>query len=154
MTKGRMVLVAAMLLGSLGAARPADDPAKIPNARQTTEKFLAAALAGKTKEAAALGEPGKAYSREEKIQEFADLDTKKLALVRVLADDQAALAITENVANTKSKEEGPLAIRLVKKDNRWLIHDVDFGMKTTAKNLQRFLREHPKAKPIAPEKID
>ncbi len=152
MTKRRMVLVAVVLLGSLGPARPADDPTKIPDARQTTEKFLAAALAGKAKEAAALGEPGKAYSREKKIEEFADLNAKKLTLVRVLADDQAALAITENVVSSKRGEEGPLAIRLVKKGNRWLIRDVDFGTRATAKNLQRFLKEHPKAKPVEAKK--
>jgi hypothetical protein len=152
MTKWRVMLVAAVLLDSLGLVRAADDPTKVPDARQTTERFLAAALAGRAKEAAALGEPGKSYDREEKIKEFADLDAKKLALARVLADDQAALAITEEVVETKRGQKGPLSIRLVKKDNRWLIRDVDFGEKSAAKNLQRFQREHPKAKPVDPKK--
>ncbi|HEY7426539.1 MAG TPA: hypothetical protein VH682_20055 [Gemmataceae bacterium] len=154
MMKWRVLLAAAVFLGFLGIARSADDRTKVPDARQTTEKFLAAALAGKTKEAAALGEPGKSYNREEKIKEFEGLNVfgKKLALTRVLADDQAALAITEKVVETKRGQEGPLSIRLVKKDNRWLIRDVDFGEKSAAKNMQRFQREHPKAKPVDPKK--
>jgi hypothetical protein len=152
MTKWRVTLVAVVLLGSIGPARPANDPSKVPDARQTTEKFLAAALAGRTKEAAALGEPGKSYNREEKIKEFAGLDAKKLALVRVLADDQAALAITEKVVETKRKQKGPLSIRLIKIDDRWLIRDVDFGEKSAEKNLKRFQREHPKAKEVPAKK--
>ncbi len=152
MMKWRVTLVSVVLLGSVGPAWPADDPSKVPNARQTTEKFLAAALAGRTKEAAALGEPGKSYNREEKIKEFANLDAKKLALVRVLADDEAALAITEKVAETKRGQEGPLSIRLIKKDDRWLIRDVDFGKKSAAKNLKRFQREHTKAKAVPAKK--
>jgi hypothetical protein len=154
MTKWRMTLVVAGLLGSLGPARPADDPTKVPDARQTTEKFLAAALAGRAKEAAALGEPGQSPSREQKIKEFEGFNVfgKKLALARVLADEQAALAITEDVVETKRGQKGPLSIRLVKKDNRWLIRDVDFGEKSAAKNLQRFQREHPKAKAVEPKK--
>lgn len=156
MTKWRVVLVAAVLLGFLGIARPENDRTKVPDARQTTEMFLAAALAGKIKEAAALGEPGKSYNREEKIKEFEGLNVfgKKLALARVLADDQAALAITEKVVETKRGQEGPLSIRLVKKDNRWLIRDVDFGKKSAAKNLQRFQKERPKAKDVIPQKAE
>lgn len=152
MTKGRMILIAASLLSFDGLARPADDPTKIPDARQTAEKFLAAALAGRAKEAAALGEPGKAYSREGKIKEFQDLDAKQLALVRVLADDRAALAITENVVETKRNQKGPLSIRLIKKDKRWLIRDVDFGTEQATKNVKRFQGEHPNGKEILPKK--
>ncbi|MGH7174579.1 MAG: hypothetical protein ACRELF_08440 [Gemmataceae bacterium] len=157
MTKRRRVLVAAiLLLATLVSAPPnvqgADDRNKALDARQTTEKFLAASLAGRLKEAASLGEPGKSYDREEKIKEFRDLDAKKLALVRLLVDDQFALAITEAVVETKRNQKGPLSIRLVKKDKRWLIRDVDFGTKSAEKNLKRFQREHPKAKVVLPKK--
>jgi hypothetical protein len=152
MPQWRVVLIAASLLGFAGSARPADDVTKVPDARQTAEKFLAAALAGRAKEAAALGEPGKAYSREKKIEEFQDLNAKKLTVVRVFADDQVALAITENVVETKRNQKGPLSIRLIKKDKRWLIRDVDFGTEQAEKNMMRFQREHPNGKEVLPKK--
>ena len=159
MTKRRVVFLAALLLASLLTSRPsrilgADDRKKALDAVQTTEKFLADALAGRNKEAAALGEPGKAYSREEKIKEVGELGVKKLALVRVLADDQAALAITEQVVEPKRHQKGSLQIRLIKKDKHWLIRDVDFGAVQEERNLKRFQREHPKAKEIEIPKKD
>lgn len=145
------VLLVALAVGGPSRSRGEDDPTKVPDARQTTESFLAAALSGRAKEAAVLGEPGKAYSREEKIKEITGLGVEKLALARVLADDQYALVITENVVEPKRRQEGPLSIRLVKKDNRWLIRDVDFGKEQAAKNVQRFQRERPKAKVVIPK---
>jgi hypothetical protein len=154
MTKWCVILIVTVLLGFINPAWSADDSSKVPDARQTVEKFLAAALAGRTKEAAALGEPGKSYDREAKIKEFEGLNVygKKLTVARVLADEQAALAITEKVVETKKGQEGLLSIRLIKKDKRWLIRDVDFGEKSATKNLQRFQREHPKSKDVEPKK--
>ena len=70
LNRGKGLRAAVLLLGLL-VSRPsgvegADDPPKAPDARQTTETFLAAALAGRAKQAAAMGEPGSAYSREGK----------------------------------------------------------------------------------------
>src|SRR5262249_1357806 len=132
-----MLAVVLVLLAFHAPARSAakgdDDPTKIPDARQTAQTFLNAALTGRTKEAAALGEPGKSYSREGKMKEFRELDAEKLAFVSVHADDQYALAITQKVAEKKRKQEGQLTIRLVKKDKRWLIRDVDFRTEEAAK---------------------
>lgn len=157
MTKRRVILLAALLLTGGLTPRPssvkaADDQEKDLDAVQTTEKFLADALAGRNKEAAALGEPGKAYSREGKIKEVGNLGVGKLALVRVLADDEAALAITEQVVEPKRKQKASLQIRLIKKDKRWLISDVDFGVEQEERNLKRFQREHPKGKDVTPKK--
>src|SRR5689334_23069586 len=137
--RDRHVMVAAVLvlLAFLGPARSAavgaDDPTKGPDARQTAQKFLDAALAGRAKEAAALGEPGKSYSREGKMKECQDIGVEKLAFVIVNADDQFALAITEKIVEPKRKQEGQLTLRLVKKDKRWLIRDVDFRTEEKAK---------------------
>lgn len=157
MTKRCGVLLAALLLPEIWISaqsrlQGADDRRKPLDAVQTAEKFLADALAGRNKEAAALGEPGRAYSREGKIKEVGCLGVKKLALVRVLADDQVALAITEEVVEPKRKQKGSLQIRLVNKDKRWMIRDVDFGAKQEERNLKRFQREHPKAKDMIPKK--
>lgn len=157
MKKRRVALLTAFVLAGALISKPpsiqgADDPTKTLDAVKTTEKFLADALAGRNKEAAALGEPGKAYSREGKIKEVGSLGVKKLALVRVLADDQAALAITEEVVEPKRNQKGSLQLRLIKKDKRWLIRDVDFGAVQEERNLKRFQREHPKAKVVIPKK--
>lgn len=157
MAKRRLVLVAALLLAGLLASETsrlqgADDRKKDLDAVQTTEKFLADALAGRAKDAATLGEPGKAYSREGKIKEITGLGVKKLTLVRVLADDQAALAITEQVIEPKRQQKGSLQIRHIKKDKRWLVRDVDFGAVQEERNLKGFQREHPKAKVLIPKK--
>jgi hypothetical protein len=154
-------LVAALLLLEILASgqsrlQGADDAKKAPDALQTARAFLNFALTGQTKAAANLGEPGKSYDREEKIKEFERLDPKKpLAIVRFEADDEYALAITESVKEVRRKgktREGPLSIRLVKKDGRWLIRDIDMGSKSAAMNLERFRREHPKAKVVIPKK--
>lgn len=160
MSKRCVECVAALfLLGALlrgqSKLQGADDGKKAPDALQTAQAFLNFALTGQTRAAADLGEPGKAYSREKKIKEFERLDTKKPpAIVRFLADEEYALAITESVAEKLrkgKKQEGPLSIRLVKKDERWRVRDVDMGNKSAAKNLERFLRERPKAKVILPK---
>lgn len=156
-TKRRVVLLAALLLPEISIPAQlrlhgADDRQKPLDAVRTTEKFLADALAGRNKEAAALGEPGHAYSREDKIKEVGGLGVKKIALVRVLADDRTALAITEPVVEPKRKQKGSLQIRLVNKDKRWMIRDVDFGAIQEERNLKRFQREHPKAKEMIPKK--
>ena len=163
MTKQCVVLVAALLLPGLllsvqSKLRGADDGKKAPDALQTVKAFLNFAFTGQTKAAAELGESGKSYSRESKIKEFEKLDAKMPPdIVRFLADDEYALAITEPVVakekrRDRTREGGPLSIRLVKKGNRWLIRDVDGTKEQADENLKRFQRERPKAKVVIPKK--
>jgi hypothetical protein len=159
MTKRCEVLVAALLV--LGLLLPvqsklqsADNGKKAPDALQTTKAFLNFAFTGQFKAAAELGAPDKSYNREEKIKEFEKLDAKKPPdIVRFLADDEHALAITEPVITKDKKQGGPLEIELVKKDNRWLVRDIDLQGKDHAeKNLKRFQRRYPQAKVLIPKK--
>jgi len=164
MTKRRVMLVITLvLLGLLIVVQPnlqgADEDKKAPDALQTTKAFLNSFFTGQAKAAAELGEPGKAYSREEKIKRaFEKLEaTKPPAIVRFLADDEHALAITDPVLEKSKKRDGrrhggPLSIRLVKKDNHWLVRDVDGTKEQADKNLERFQRERPKAKVVIPKK--
>ncbi|MHB1423092.1 MAG: hypothetical protein ACYC3I_07850 [Gemmataceae bacterium] len=158
MTKRRMILLVALLLAGLSTSRlsriqAADEDKKHLDAVQTTEKFLDDGLNGRAKDAAELGEPGKAYSCEDKIKKsFGDLKAEKISLVRVLVDDEFALAITEPVTETKRNQKGSLSLRLIKKEDRWLIRDVDFGDGRAEKNLKRFQRERPKAEVVIPKK--
>jgi len=144
-----MSLVVTGLLVAVGAEQPKE---KERDARQTAETFLTAALAGKAKEAAALGEPGKAWSREDKIKDdFADWKVKKLAITSMHADDDNALVITEKVAG--KKREGPLVIILVKQDKRWLIRDVDHETEDSVKEeLKRFQQKYRQARPVFEKK--
>jgi hypothetical protein len=158
MTKRRMMLLTALLfvcllISRLSIIRAADEDKKPLDAVQTAKKFLDDGLNGRAKEAAELGEPGKAYSREDKIKKsFGVLDAKRIRLVRVVADEEFALAITEPVKETKRNQSGALSIQLVKKDGRWLIRDVDFGDEQADKNLKRFEGERPDAKGVLPKK--
>jgi hypothetical protein len=96
------------------------------DARQTAEAFLEAAVNGKTKEAAALGEPGKFVSREESVREdFALLRLRdtELPLTKLFADDNNALAVTGVVAVPSERLVGPLVLKLVRKDGRWIVSD-------------------------------
>jgi hypothetical protein len=157
MTKRRVLLVALLLAGILVFAQPkslgADDGKKAPDALQTVKAFLNLAFTGQAKVAAELGEPGKSYSRERKINEdFGKVDAKKPPdLVSLHADDEAALAITQPVVTKDKRQAGPLSIRLIKKNERWLVRDVDIGKDRAAKNLKRFQRERPKAKVVIPK---
>jgi hypothetical protein len=151
-----MTLLSVLLLSAIFASSlpGADDGKKAPTALQTAEEFLNYALTGQAKAAAALGEPGKSTGRERSVQKnFGTLDVKNPPrIVRFHADDEYALAITEPVAAKNKKQGGPLSLRLVKKDNRWMIRDVDLGKDQAEKNLKRFQREHPKGKVVLPKK--
>jgi hypothetical protein len=165
MTKRWMMLSAVLLVPGLfssvqSKSRGADEGKKALTALQTTQAFLNYAFSGKAEEAAALGEPGKSYSRPKKIKEFEKLGVKNPpAIVRLLADDEYALAITDPIVSKEKKrdgrkEGGPLSIRLVKKDNRWMIRDVDGKKDQAEKNLKRFQKECPKAKDVIPQKAE
>jgi hypothetical protein len=159
MRRCRVLLLFVLLLSAILVSRPsrlrgADDAKKAPDALQTAEAFLNLAVNGQAKEAAELGEPDKSPSRERSVRKhFGDLDVKKPPrIVSFHADEDYALAITEVVATKNKKQSGPLSLRLVKKDNRWMIRDIDLGEKQASQNLERLKKEHPKAKVVIPKK--
>jgi len=118
--------------------------------RQTVEKFLAAALAGKADDAEALAEPGQITARKIK-DDFRDVTVARLPLgiASLQADDQMALAVTENVTikdPRRGDQKGPLLITVKKIDKGWRVRDVDFGK--TEKRIAAFKKMHPKAKAV------
>lgn len=145
-----MRLATCLLLG-LAQVGLADEPKKKPlSALETVQTYLKLALNGKAKEAAALGEPGKAWSRAEKIRkDFGRLPVKKLKVTRLLANGTGALATTETIKG----ENGFLLITLSHK-GKWLVRDIDLETEDSLKKeLLRFRSKHPKAKEqIKPEK--
>ena len=140
-----------LVIGSIAKAEEKD--ARRGDSRQITKMFLDAALNGRLKEAAAMGEAGKSYSREEAIKQFAELKVKRLKLTDVRANCEDAIAVTEDVKDDRGRE-GPLVLTLVKKNKVWSISDVDLETKNSAKaELERFLKAHPDAKAV-PEPED
>jgi serine/threonine-protein kinase len=112
-----------------------DDKAKQRDARQTAEAFLDAVLAARLKEAAALAQPGQAPSREEKLREFARLAGQKPTIATLTVERDHALATTTPVK--LGDREGPLLIRMVKKDGRWLVREVDHATAAPGKEKDK-----------------
>ena len=130
-----------------------------PSANATTcvRAFLAAALAGKVDEAAALADGDQLPV--EQIRELRDqIKAKKVTVISVLASEtgprKQALAITESVQvakpNPDGRDTGKLVITLAKRDDRgWLVQDIDFESEDSVKGeLDRFLRDFPDAQPV------
>jgi hypothetical protein len=87
------------------------------------------------------------------MKEFLGLGVEKLKVGSVHADEQHALAITEKVVEPKRKAKGQLTIRLVQKDKRWMIRDVDFRTEEGAREqLKQFRRQYPRAQDVPPKK--
>ena len=143
----------AVLLVGLVANADEKDPRR-GDSRQIADMFLDAALNGRLKEAAAMGEAGKAYSREEKIKEFSELKVNSLKLADVRANGEHAIAVTEEVAGDHDRH-GPLVLTLTRKDGLWWIRDVDLETRDSAKReLDRFLKAHPDAKAVPDPKAE
>jgi regulation of enolase protein 1 (concanavalin A-like superfamily) len=128
------------------------------NARTRVQEFLAAALAGKVGEAAALADDQFPVGQ---IRELRDqIKARTVSVVTVLASDtgprKKALAITQRVQVTKAdpdgRDTGKLAITLAKRDDRgWFVEDIDFGSEESIKDeVVRFLKEFPGARPVPP----
>jgi RNA polymerase sigma factor (sigma-70 family) len=135
------------------ADRPAEkkeaEAAKKDPIRQTVEKFLAAALAGKIEEARQVTGP---QVSDKQIKEFTrgrmQVARLPLGIASLEADDTKALAVTDKVTITdaRGKTEGPLLITLDKTDQGWRVRDIDFGK--TDKRIAAFRKQHPGAKPV------
>ncbi|HEY8504191.1 MAG TPA: hypothetical protein VIL46_06380 [Gemmataceae bacterium] len=93
-------LLALALLAPAAAAGAEPPKADARNAREVLEAYGAAALAGKTDEAAALAVPGQSPSHKERIAELKDLlGVKELKIARAYASEkkQEAVALSDKV---------------------------------------------------------
>ncbi len=130
-------------------------PKEKRNARQVAEAYVSAALAGQTKEAMALAEPGQSPSSEARIADLPKrLVVKTLSLPRVYVSDSGrALAVSEVVVLTRAQPDGQdqiqLVVTLALRGGNWLVRDVDFRTPDGAKEqVQRFHRKNPDAKEL------
>lgn len=126
-------IILAFALDALAEDKPKTD------SRTTTERYLAAALAGKTDDAAALAVDGQSPSRKKTVEELkALINANTLKLPTVWADDKKgqAIAVTEEIALMKPTPDGQnkacVIFALVKTDGKWLIKDIDLRSKEKA----------------------
>jgi hypothetical protein len=118
-----------------------------PDARQTVEAFLDAAIAGKVEQAL-----GNATISENKVKDFQKAGIKRVDISIVLADDSEALTISEPIELDK-EGKGHMLLYLLKKDGRWKVRDIDFEPAEKAIRKQRdFLESHPEAKAVKARK--
>lgn len=122
--------------------------------RTTSERYVAAALTGKTDEAADLAVKGaspQSPSKKEWIGEFAKLlDAKTVRFPTAYVAADAALVVSEAVklvmAQPDGTNNGLLVFAVVKSDGRWLVRDIDFRTEESLKaQVESFRKKHPEA---------
>jgi hypothetical protein len=146
-----------VVLLAVGTAAGADEKPKA-NARDVVEAYVAAALAGKVADAAALAVEGKSAAKKKRIEELKRLlVVKALEMNRVLVSEKKgeALAVSDTVqltkANPDGQDRGRLVFALVKSGKKWLVRDIDFRNEEAANEKTRgFEKTNPDAKEIPP----
>ena len=125
-----------------------------PSVYRTVQTFLSALAGKRVPELVELADPMSAVPRQmQDIQEL--LIGTELKLVSLRADNDHAMAVTTDVVVVDEvyehgRKEGPLVITLVKRDNVWLVTDIDLETEATAKDeIDRFLKRHPNAVEIS-----
>lgn len=148
---------------AFGGTSPADEKkAEEPNARQIVEQYVAAALAGKTEDAAALARPGQSPSNPERIAEFKTIvNVKALKFPSVLSSEKKSEAVAQSEAvklpkpTPDGKDQGHVMVTLVRVDGKWRVKDIDFRSEDKAKErMKSFAEANPDARevPAKPEK--
>lgn len=148
MSPFRPLLVVGLVL-MVAAPVQADAPKEgEPNARQAAEAYLAAALAGKVKEAAALGVPGKKAAAEKSIKELNQLvGPQPAAVTEAYASDKKGrgIVVTEAVklakANPDGKDTRHLILEIEKVGGKWRVKEVDVRPEENAKDLVKRFKE-------------
>lgn len=143
------------LLFVLLALFAADDKPKA-NARQAVESYVAATLAGKVEEAAAVAVEGQSPGRKKNIEEFKALvNLKELRILAVHACDKSgrATAVSEPFTLTKANPDGSdtgcVTFLINRVKDRWLVKDIDFRSKAAAQEqVKTFLKRYPEAMPV------
>jgi hypothetical protein len=126
------------------------------NARTALEGYVAAALAGKVDDAAALAVEEHSAAKKKRIKELKDLlSVKVLKISSVLAGEKKgeATAVSDAVQLTKAnpdrRDRGRFVFALVKSGKRWLVKDVDFRSEQGVKDkVKQFEKKNPDAKEI------
>jgi len=116
-----------------------------PSVYRNVQSFLSALVGKRAQELVELADPMSAVP-DQIMEAIDDLETgSDFKLVSLHADNDYALVVTTDVVGDHNRQ-GPLVITLVKRDNVWLVTDIDLETKATAKDeIDRFLKKHPNA---------
>jgi hypothetical protein len=77
------------------------------------------------------------------------MPTVALVSLHVGKDRAQAITADATIRDGDRERKGPIAIQLIRIDNRWLIRDIDFETAETAKDeVRRFLARFPDARPV------
>jgi hypothetical protein len=148
-------LRAFVVLLAVGTASVADEKPKI-DARNAVEGYVAAALAGRLEDAAALAVEGRSPAQKKRIEEFKGLlGVKALGIARVVVSEKKgrAIALSRAIKLTKTnpdgRDTGCLVFALVESRGRWLLEDIDFRTEEAAREkVEGFQKKNPDAKEI------
>lgn len=142
--KYKVALLGCVIIVSVTAAMTG------PSVYRTIQTFLSSLVEKRIPELVELADPMSAVPHQ--IQDIHNLLTEsELKLVSLYADNNYAIAVTIDVVVVdevydQGHKKGPLVITLVKRDNVWLVTDIDLETEATAKTeLDRFLKKHPNA---------
>ncbi len=145
---------------SLVLVPTADEKAQ-PNPRQVTEKYLAAAIAGKPEEAIQFAAEGRSTAKPETIKKLQEVvGGQKLSLPTVLFSDKKgyALAVSDEIpvpeeAN-QANNRGVLVFTLKKNTNgAWQVKDIDIrGAKAIEEEVKKAKKLFEDGKEIPPSK--
>jgi hypothetical protein len=123
----------------------------VPGVYPTCQSFLSALAGRKIGELVELSDPASAVPRQ--MLDLRDLEIgfgSEFELVTMYADNNAAIAVTTDVLI--EEEKGPLVITLLRRDDVWLVTDIDLETEATVNDeLARFFEYHPDAVEIVQE---
>jgi len=142
----------AMELRGLSDAKEAakDDKVRL-GAREATEKFVAAAIAGDLEKAGEFAHPDRMPASQ--IADIPEITKDQdLWIMAVVADESSAIAVSSVILGDHERI-GPLVFSLdrVAQDGRdnWWVHDIDMETPDGAEvELKQFLEKHPKAQKV------
>ncbi len=115
------------------------------DARQTVEKWMELALGGK--DTSQLGVPGRAL-HEDDFQKMPGAEKVQVAAAK--GNARAALVVTSEVLDDRGRG-GVLVFRVINKDGRWRIDDVDLESLENAKGQLEGFSANPGSRPISPK---
>jgi len=142
--KYKVALIGCVIIVSVTAAMTG------PSVYHTIRAFLFSLDEKRIPELVELADPMSAVPHQ--IKDIHNLLTEsELKLVSLYADNNYAIAVTTDIVvmdkvYDQGRNEGPLVITLVKRDNVWLVTDIDLETEDTVKiELDRFIKRHPDA---------
>ena len=148
--KYKVALLGCLIIVSVAAAMT------VPGVYNTIKTFITALDKKDVTELIKLSDPMSALPHQ--MDDVNQIITEsKIELVSLYTDVNDAIAVTteiiiEDTVYDEGYTQGPLVITLIRKDNVWLVTDIDIETQESAlEEIVRFMEKHPNAVEIIPE---